>query len=103
MPPALRIPITNVYGDGDYTAQIRVGSAGVPANFLLDTGSSTLAINSTIYDPSTDAHMKPTPLAQDVSYDTGGWTGPVVSTDVGIGAGGPDALDKYLSGRYGRL
>ena len=98
MPPALRIPITNIYGDGDYTAQLEVGSAGVPANFLLDTGSSTLAINSAIYDPSTDAHMAPTPLAQDVSYDTGGWTGPVVSTDIGISAGGPAlSINTYLA------
>jgi hypothetical protein len=98
MPPALRIPITNVYGEGDYTAQIKVGSAGVPANVLLDTGSSTLAINSAVYNPSTDANMTPTQFAQDLIYDTGGWTGPVVRADVEIGSGGEAlSINTYLA------
>ena len=98
MPPALRIPITNVYGEGDYTAQIKVGSAEVPANVLLDTGSSTLAINSTIYNPSTDAKMETTSFAQDIIYDTGGWTGPVVKADVGIGSGAEAlSINSYLA------
>jgi hypothetical protein len=98
MPPALRIPITNVYGEGDYTAQIKVGSTGVLANVLLDTGSSTLAVNSTVYNPGTDAKMEPTTLAQDIIYDTGGWTGPVVKADIGISSGGQTlSINTYLA------
>ncbi len=98
MPPALRIPITNVHGMGDYTAQIKVGSAGIPANVLLDTGSSTLAINSTVYNPGTDAKMEPTSLAQDIIYDTGGWTGPVIKADVAIGSDGQAlSINTYLA------
>jgi hypothetical protein len=98
MPPALRIPITNVHGEGDYTAQIKVGSAEVPANVLLDTGSSTLAVNSKVYNPGTDAKMEPTALAQDIIYDTGGWTGPVVRADVGISMDGEAlSINTYLA------
>ncbi len=41
---AIRIPINNVTGGGDYTGQIKIGSQGVVANVILDTGSSTLAV-----------------------------------------------------------
>jgi hypothetical protein len=87
MAAGLKIPITNVYGEGDYTAQIEVGSSGVAANVILDTGSSTLAIKSTIYDPGADTTMTPTTLAQDVIYGTGGWTGPVVRASIAVGSG----------------
>lgn len=98
MPTILRIPITNVYSEGDYTAQIKVGSTGVPANVLLDTGSSTLAINSAVYDPSTDSSMAPTKLARNIVYDTGSWTGPVVSTNIAIGPSAePLSINTYLA------
>ena len=86
MTPGLRIPISNVYGGGDYTAQIKVGSAGVAANVILDTGSSTLAIKSSVYDPGADATMKTTMLAQDIIYGTGGWTGPVIEASIAMGS-----------------
>jgi Eukaryotic aspartyl protease len=98
MPPALRIPITNIYGEGDYTAQIMIGSVGAPANVLLDTGSSTLAINSAAYDPGSDSSMQPTRYAQDIVYDTGSWTGPVVKTDIAVSAGGQKrSVNTYLA------
>jgi Eukaryotic aspartyl protease len=87
MAAGLRMPITNIYGQGDYTAQINVGSSEVAANVILDTGSSTLAINSNVYDPGADATMTPTKLAQDIIYETGGWTGPVVTASIAVGAG----------------
>jgi hypothetical protein len=90
MAAVLKIPITNVYSGGDYTAQIKIGSTGVIANVILDTGSSTLAINSSVYDPGTDATMKPTTLAQDVIYGSGGWTGPVVAASIAVGSGGQE-------------
>jgi len=43
-PKTVRIPINNVYGGGDYTAQLSVGSRGAIVNVIMDTGSSTLAV-----------------------------------------------------------
>jgi hypothetical protein len=83
---ALRIPITNVYGGGDYTASIIVGTKGQSANVILDTGSSTLAVTKKAYDPAKDTTpAKPTTLAQVVLYGTGGWAGPVLGTRISLG------------------
>jgi hypothetical protein len=82
-----RIPIVNVYMDGDYTGVIKVGSQGKAANVILDTGSSTLALDGNFYDPSTDKNAKVTDLAQEVQYGSGAWVGAVVLTDIGIGSG----------------
>jgi hypothetical protein len=43
MGQSVRIPITNVFMDGDYTGQIFVGAANKQLNVILDTGSSALA------------------------------------------------------------
>ena len=83
----VRIPITNIYGGGDYTAQLLVGSQNAPVNVILDTGSSTLAVKEGSYRPATDKNLKASPLAQEVAYGTGGWAGPVVTTTVTMGAG----------------
>jgi hypothetical protein len=47
----VQMPITNVFMEGDYTGIIYVGSQKLPVNVILDTGSSTLAVDGTIYDP----------------------------------------------------
>lgn len=98
-PGGLRIPITNVFGGGDYTAQIQVGSQKAPANVILDTGSSTIAVQLTSYDPTKDSDLTPTPYAQEVMYGTGGWAGPLVTTNITIGtSGSPLTLDDaYLA------
>lgn len=83
----VRIPITNTYGGGDYTAQLLVGSQNAPVNVILDTGSSTLAVKEGSYVPAADKNLKPSALAQDVTYGTGGWAGPVVTTTVTMGSG----------------
>jgi hypothetical protein len=83
----LRIPITNTKAGGDYTAEIAIGSEGTSANVILDTGSSTLAVVPTVYNPAADAKMQKTALAQNVEYGTGSWTGPVLQTEVAFGAG----------------
>jgi hypothetical protein len=82
---SVRIPITNIFGGGDYTAQILVGSNSVPANVILDTGSSTLAVTQEKYKAAQDADLNPTAWAQAITYGTGGWVGPVVMTDVSMG------------------
>jgi hypothetical protein len=84
-PQSLRIPITNVYGGGDYTATLLVGSQKKPANVILDTGSSTLAVKPQAYNPSQDTQMAATSEAQVVLYGTGGWAGPVLETTIGLG------------------
>jgi hypothetical protein len=82
----IRMPITNIHMDGDYTGTIYVGSQKRPANVILDTGSSTLAIDGNFYDPSKDTSAKITNLAQEVSYaDNSSWIGAVVKTNVGVG------------------
>lgn len=91
----VRIPITNVYGGGDYTGAIQVGSNQDVVNVILDTGSSTLAVKPTDYKADQDKDLEATALAQDVLYGTGGWTGPVVHTTVGFEhTGGKIALSK---------
>ena len=84
-PQTLRIPITNVFDGSDYSATIRIGSNGVPANVILDTGSSTLAVVPSVYNAANDTAMKPTTLAQEVLYGTGGWLGPIVNTSLTFG------------------
>jgi hypothetical protein len=81
-----RIPITNVYMDGDYTGRILVGPAQQPMNVILDTGSSALALDGHKYQPAAgDEHTK---LAQTDSYGDGSsWTGAVMNTSVVVGAG----------------
>jgi hypothetical protein len=82
---AIRIPITNYYGGGDYTAQVFVGSREVAANVILDTGSSTLAVKQSMYNPLLDTNFRPTAFVQDITYGTGGWAGPVGTTNLRMG------------------
>ena len=37
MKTILKMPITNVFGQGDYSATLHLGSEKSPVNFLLDT------------------------------------------------------------------
>jgi len=91
----IQVPITNIYMDGDYTGTILVGSQKKPINVILDTGSSTLAIDGTKYDPTKDTTAKVTDIAQEVSYaDGSNWVGAVVSTNVSVGSGSPVVLQK---------
>jgi hypothetical protein len=84
----IRVPITNYYGGGDYTAAILVGSQQVPANVILDTGSSSLAVRQGRYNPQLDTNLKATPYVQDITYGTGGWAGPLVTTKIAMGQDG---------------
>ncbi|WMS88876.1 pepsin-like aspartic protease [Pleionea litopenaei] len=79
---ALRIPITNVYANGDYTMDVYLGSEHQKARVILDTGSSTLAVHPTNYRPESDHYLQPTSYAQDVTYGLGGWTGPLIKTSL---------------------
>src|SRR5271165_6662197 len=83
-----RIPITNVYMEGDYTGQILVGPQQKPMNVILDTGSSALALDGKKYKPDVNGGDKSTDLAQTDSYGDGStWTGAVFETTVTVGTG----------------
>lgn len=83
----LRLDITNVLSGNDYSAQLTIGAKGAVANVLLDTGSSTLAVEPSVYSGAGDKGLRPSTLIQLVKYDTGGWAGPVVNTTLTLGAG----------------
>lgn len=97
MPEAMRIPINNFFGGGDYTARLLIGSKKTPVNLILDTGSSTIAVKTSAYDADGDDVLKPTVYAQEIIYGTGGWIGPVVTTDVAMGSPGQEIT---LRGAY---
>lgn len=83
----LRLDITNVFSGNDYSAQLSIGSKGAVANVILDTGSSTLAVEPSVYSGVSDDVLKPTTLMQLITYGTGGWAGPVVKTTLALGSG----------------
>ncbi|MBK9033178.1 MAG: A1 family peptidase [Myxococcales bacterium] len=82
----IKIPISNVLMGGDYTGVIVVGATATPLNVILDTGSSSLAIDGHAFDPLTAPDTRTTNLLQTVSYGAGGWIGAVVQTSVGLAA-----------------
>ena len=91
----VRLPITNTLMDGDYTGTIYVGSEKKPVNVILDTGSSTLAIDGSYYDVTKDKTAKITDIAQEVGYaDGSSWMGAVVQADVTVGVGNSVVLPK---------
>src|SRR5258706_1645680 len=85
----IRIPISNVLLGNDYTGKLYVGSQRKEVNLLLDTGSSTLAVDHKSYDPRKDPAAKVTDLVQEVLYGDGSnWIGSVVQTDMTVSASG---------------
>ncbi|WP_157829090.1 pepsin-like aspartic protease [Colwellia sp. 75C3] len=84
MTTMLRMPITNVFGQGDYSVTLHLGSEKSPVNLLLDTGSSTLVVKSTTYQAALDKKLTPSTAIQEVNYGVGGWNGPVIYTSINI-------------------
>jgi hypothetical protein len=82
MTRALHLPITLAYAKGAYTVGLSIGRDRRPANFVLDSGSSTLVVLPHAYDPDQDASHAPTSWAQEVRYGQGVWAGPVLSAEV---------------------
>ena len=84
----VRVPITNIYAGGDYTARICVGPKQKAMNVLLDTGSSALALNAKKYKPQVKGGDVTTDLAQTDAYGDGSsWTGAVIKTQIVAGTG----------------
>jgi hypothetical protein len=91
----VRMPITNAVLGDDYTGIISVGTDKKVLNVLLDTGSSTLAIDGTAYDVTKDKTAKITEIAQEVAYeDNSSWVGGIVLVDVAVGTGRPVVLPQ---------
>ena len=84
MTTILRLPITNVFGKGDYSATLHLGSEQSPVNLLLDTGSSTLVVKEENYQGKLDKNLTATATVQEVNYGVGGWNGPVIHTSINI-------------------
>ncbi|GAB4188969.1 MAG: hypothetical protein Tsb002_15630 [Wenzhouxiangellaceae bacterium] len=82
----IRMPITNIYTGGDYSARFELGSASQGVNLILDTGSSSLAVSRQGYAPARDQHMQATAYAQNISYGGGSWAGPVIKTSLRLPA-----------------
>lgn len=85
---SIRIPLTNLYAEGGYTARLLIGEQRHPVNLILDTGSSAMVVHDKTYQPEKDGHLKGTALVQDVQYGKGGWYGPVVQTSILAGLHG---------------
>jgi hypothetical protein len=81
----LQLRTTLAYAKGAYTVEIKIGSQRCPANVLLDSGSSTLVVLPTAYDPSHDQSLQATSLAQSIAYGIGTWAGPVLKTEIAFG------------------
>lgn len=96
-PRTLKIPLTNVYARGGYSAQLTIGANQDTVNLILDTGSSTLVISGSDYNEQQDKALNPTSFAQEVLYGMGGWDGPVVHTRVGVCE---NAIDYDLTDDY---
>ncbi len=84
MAPPLKLPITNALTGSDYTGVIEVGVPPTPVAVIVDTGSSTLAVDGQHVDPLASPATRTTNLAQLVSYGAGGWVGAVVQTAVAL-------------------
>ncbi len=96
--PIARIPITNIYMGGDYTASILVGPDQKPMNVILDTGSSALALDGKKYQPDIAGGDVTTKLAQTDSYGDGStWTGAVIQSTVSVGVGATAVVAKGIN------
>jgi Eukaryotic aspartyl protease len=93
----VRIPITNVLMDGNYTGVIQAGTNKKPTNVVLDTGSSSLGLDGTLYNPGADRNAKTTNMVQAVEYGSGSWLGAVVHTDIAVGSGTQAVSLKQVS------
>ncbi|QSX78772.1 pepsin-like aspartic protease [Agrilutibacter solisilvae] len=86
-PTSLRLNTSLAFAKGAYTVTLEFGSQRDKANLLLDTGSSTVVVLPRAYDPARDASLQPTTWAQQINYGQGGWAGPVMATELGLGEG----------------
>ena len=97
MAHSIRLALTNTLADGGYSVRAHVGIHQQAVHLILDTGSSTLAVNHTCYNVEKDKCAEFTYYTQSIKYGVGSWHGPVVKTQVSLGMFGhnvtlPDAF-----------
>lgn len=92
----VKLPISNILRDGDYTCVMEVGANNVNVNLILDTGSSVFAIHSDRYNPTKDSDAKLTKLAQTITYHSGSWSGAVINTRIQPDKNHPQASLKSV-------
>ena len=90
----LKLPISIVAARGGYCVPMEIGCNQEVAHLLLDTGSSTIAVETKAYDPAEDFYLEPTSYAQTVTYGSGGWAGPLVNTHLCLEEGNKKMLLK---------
>lgn len=76
----LKLPINIVAAKGGYCVEMEIGCHQSKVQLLLDTGSSTLAVETKKYKPEDDFYLNETSYAQAITYGSGGWAGPIVET-----------------------
>jgi Eukaryotic aspartyl protease len=84
MSKIVRMPISIATTGINYAAALSIGQSRVRTNVILDTGSSALAVDGHVYNPSGDALAKTTKMAQAVQYMSGSWVGAIVKTSVAL-------------------
>jgi hypothetical protein len=87
MTPTLVVPLLNTLTGSCYTAAVLIGAGQVPANMIVDTGSSSLVVEGKLYADTDDSDRQVTHLAQAISYGAGWWAGSVVRTTAAIRGG----------------
>ena len=60
----IRVPIDNLLLGSDYTGKPFIGAQQRAVNLLLDTGSSTFAVENRSYDPVHDSKAHVTDMVQ---------------------------------------
>ncbi|MFY2763199.1 pepsin-like aspartic protease [Arenimonas sp. MALMAid1274] len=83
----IQLDTTLAWAKGGYTVPVELGSDPQRVNLLLDSGSSTLAVNASAYRPDRDRHLAATVWAQDIRYGGGALAGPVLRSSLALGEG----------------
>ena len=83
-PSFYRIPLSLLPAQGAYCVTLTVGEPAQSLQFIVDTGSSALALRASRYRQTQDPHLAITPWVQWVRYGAGGWWGSVVQTQLGL-------------------
>lgn len=87
MAGAIELETTLAWALGAYTVEARLGGRADVAHLVVDTGSSTLAVLPTAYQPGIDPLAQATGWVQRIRYGGGSVLGPVLKTQFGVGHG----------------
>lgn len=83
----IQLDTTLAWAKGGFTVPVELGSERQRVNLLLDSGSSTLAVNARAFLPDRDRHLASTVWAQDIRYGGGALAGPVLRSSLALGEG----------------